>query len=805
MKRFFSTLFLLAFFLAGCNLPQPSPPPPTSTPGPSPTPSAVPSPTLLPTQVPTATPAPAARIAAGEKAIFDGDYSKAKQDFQVALASNTDDLIKANAMWGMGQADFLYENLPSALENLRLLTETYPATEYGIRGWFLLGETYYALGRFDEAAAAYQNYLSARPGLLDAYVQEKRGDAFTHLGDYPSAQKSYAAAQQDPGQLNPTGISVSLATSYLNYGDAETALKQFDELYASTTNDYFKAQMDLLSGRALITLGRADEGYDRWRHAVENFPMAYDSYSALLGLVEASQPVDEFNRGLVDYYAGKYDVALAAFERYLPQNPNHDGTVLYYKALAQREMGEYQSAIDTLNILIENYPNNMHWAAAWDDKATIQWYYLDDFNGAGAGLENFAGSVSASPFIVTYLHEAARIYERGGELDKAAQLWESMPGRFGSEPTMGEAWFQAGILRYRLGNHSKANQDFQQALLVAKDPSERARALLWVGKTYASSSDTKNASSAWEQAQIADPNGYYSIRARDLLENRAPFAPPPTMNTKYDLAKERTEAAAWLRIKFTIPPETTLDGPGSLSSDPHFQRGVEFWNVGLYDEARLEFEILRENVKSSPVDSFRLGNYLLDMGMYRPGITAIRQVLSLAGLEDHSASLNAPIYFKHVRYGLYYCDLIWPAAAENAMDPLFITSVIRQESLFEGFVRSSAGARGLMQIIPDTGKSIASQMGWPANYTVDDLYSPIVSIRMGTYYLNSTRRLMNGDLFGMLAGYNGGPGNASIWQELAKGDIDLELEIIRYSESRNYIRGIYETYNTYRSIYSPVQ
>ena len=791
--------------LTACTLPQATTPPPTITPGPSPTPTIIPTITPTVTPLPTATPLPAARILAGDKAISDGNYPQARLEFQAALASNTESSVRATALWGLGQADFLAGNLPSALENLRGLTQNYPTTEYGTRGWFLLGETYFALGRYKEAADSYQNYLMARPGLLDAYVQEKRGDALNATGDTLNAQSAYQAAENATGQLDATGIRIRIANSYLNSGNPATALKMFDDIYDATADDYMKAQMDLLAGRALIAMGRANEGYDRWRHATDSYPLAYDAYSALLGLVDANQSVDEFNRGLVDYYAQKYDVALAAFQRFISQNPDHDGTVLHYKALTLREMGEYKAAIDTWDVLISKYPNNRYWASAWDEKAFTQWAYLDDYTAAASGLEKFASTASSSPLTATYLLEAARIYERSGDLEKAASLWESLPDRFGSDATMANAWFQAGIVRYRKSEYPHANIDFQHALLLVKEPADRARALLWIGKTYAVSADMKNAQSAWEQAQATNPDGYYSLRARDLLESRTPFMAPPNMNLSYDLAAERVEAASWLRIKLNLPAQTDLSGPGDLARDAHFQRGTEFWNLGLYDEARLEFEALREAVKTSAPDSFRLGNYLLDLGMYRPAIEALREVLTLAGLDEQSSSLTAPIYFKHARYGLYYNDLIWPAAAENAFDPLFITSLIRQESLFEGFVRSNAGARGLMQIIPDTGASIATQMGWPPDYTAEDLYSPSVSIQMGTYYLNSNRRLLKGDIYATLAAYNGGPGNASIWQGLAGKDLDLELEIIRYGESRDYIRSIYETYTIYRALYSPMQ
>ena len=124
-----------------------------------------------------------------------------------------------------------------------------------------------------------------------------------------------------------------------------------------------------------------------------------------------------------------------------------------------------------------------------------------------------------------------------------------------------------------------------------------------------------------------------------------------------------------------------------------------------------------------------------------------------------------------------------------------------EESLFEGFVNSVANARGLMQIIPPTGAQIATELGRPLDYTEDDLYRPYVSILFGTHYLANNRTLFNGDIYPTLAAYNGGPGNALAWKELAGDDPDLFLESVRFEETRNYIRNIYEINVIYRSLY----
>jgi len=108
-----------------------------------------------------------------------------------------------------------------------------------------------------------------------------------------------------------------------------------------------------------------------------------------------------------------------------------------------------------------------------------------------------------------------------------------------------------------------------------------------------------------------------------------------------------------------------------------------------------------------------------------------------------------------------------------------------------------------MQIIPDTGQQIATELGWPPSYDQADLYRPLVSVRFGSYYLHKTRDMLGGDTYGGLAAYNAGPGNALVWSQLAGNDPDLFLEIIRFQETRDYIRFIYEIYSTYRSIYSP--
>jgi soluble lytic murein transglycosylase len=266
------------------------------------------------------------------------------------------------------------------------------------------------------------------------------------------------------------------------------------------------------------------------------------------------------------------------------------------------------------------------------------------------------------------------------------------------------------------------------------------------------------------------------------------------------LNQERIQAEQWLRTTFTLPEGTDLTGLGDMTGDPRMQRASVFWELGLYAEARDELELLRQSVAKDPVKTYQLMNYMYNLGLYRSAILSSRQILDLANLDD-VGTLKAPAYFNHIRFGIYFKDQVVDASQKEGLHPLFLLSVLRQESMFESFAISSAGARGLMQIMPATGHEIVSSLGWPDNYEDDDLERPEVSITLGTRYLARQRDYFNNSLFATLSAYNGGPGNTTYWKDMAGDDPDLLLEVIRADETRKYITQIYEFFNIYRLLY----
>ena len=793
-------LWLLIIITACQALPAPAPTATaTITPGPSPTP------TFTPTATPLPTPVPVVRIDSGDTALFNGEYDVAREQYQSAFNDASDNGIKAAALWGLGRTELAAGNDQLALDKLTTLTNEYSASTYSARAYFLMGQAFYNLKQYQQSADAYNTYLTRVPGVLDAYVQEYRGDALNELKDYGGALTAYNAALTASRLDDGLTLQIKIAQTRASFGDHAGALTLYDQIFANAPNDYVKAQMDYLAGQSYVALSQTDEANKRYMHAVENYPLSYYAYLSLVALVDSNVKVDDFERGLVDYYANQNDVALVSFERYIKANPTNSGSVHYYRALTFRNLKRTTEAVQELDYFIKAYPDNPNWIDAWREKSFLQWTELNDYDGAVKTLTDFVAQVPNATEAPEFLVTAGRVFESANRLPEAAQMWGRVANEYSSSEQTSTALFWAGITHYRLNDFKGALTIFQRNLLLAAKTEDQARADLWIGKTQQKLGDATSAQQAWQQGQALDTTEYYSQRARDILIGRGLFETPSIVNLNPDLAKERKDAEAWVRITFKLPAETDLSGPGTLASDARFIRGTELWEMGMYDEARLEFESLRDSVSTNPADSFRLGNHLLDIGLYRPAIFAIRQVLTLAGQDSQSASLTAPPYFNHVRYGLYYHDLIINEAQTYGFDPLFMFSVIRQESLFEGFVKSTAGAHGLMQVIPDTGAQIANELNWPPNYTATDLFRPNVSVKFGAYYLAKNRDLLGGNLYAMLAAYNGGPGNAVAWEQLAGNDPNLFVEVIRYEETRNYIRSIYEIFGTYRTIYSPVQ
>lgn len=777
--------------------------PPTATPTATLPPTLTPSATPLPSPTPTATPIPLARVADADQAMAAGDWPGALAGYQTVLDQSSDPALVQAARLGLAQARLNSGDAAGAIDDLKAFLDANTDSPHTAEAQFLLGDAYRATSQWAPAIEAYQAFLKLRPGAVDSYAQASLAQAAVAEGDYPTAVDAIKAAVAAPRQGDTFDLQQQLAEVYATLGQIDDAVAAYDAIYQATDQDALKATVAVKAGQLLYQAGRAQEAYPRFLDAVNHFPSASASFDGLVILVNDAVPVDDLQRGLTNYYAKNYAPALDALKRYRAAYADGakttdaagDAQALYFIGLSYLDNGQDAQAVAAWRDLIKRYPSDTYSAKAYFQIAFALPYPQDV-----ATFEALATAAPNAPEAPDALYRAARLRERNNDLTQAAQLWTRIAHDYPKADQAADAAMQAGLVFYRSGDLSSAAQRFQLASTLGSDPDEHARDWLWLGKVQAARGDDAGARQDYLQATTFGPHGYYPLRAAQLLQGTAPFTPPATYNFQFDAAAQQTQVDTWLRG--TFPAAQAVNHPSELqpgvSQEARFVRGSELWQLGRLQEAHAEFDSLRQALSGDPLATWQLALYFNQIGAYDLAIRAARQVVDLGGATD---SLFAPRYLLLLRYPAPFADRVVPASNQYSVHPFLMYSKMRIESFFWKYAHSVADARGLNQFIPPTANDVAQQLGL-TGFVLDDLYRPMVSIPMGAYYLNYINQATNsGGPAAMLAGYYAGPGNASAWVNLAKGDPDLFVEVIRLSDAKNYVETTFEYFEEYRVLY----
>ena len=157
---------------------------------------------------------------------------------------------------------------------------------------------------------------------------------------------------------------------------------------------------------------------------------------------------------------------------------------------------------------------------------------------------------------------------------------------------------------------------------------------------------------------------------------------------------------------------------------------------------------------------------------------------------------------REITLPLQHEDIIRQQAADKGLDPAMIAAVIYEESRFRDQT-SDAGARGLMQITPQTADGIAKHSGG-TRFEQSDLSDPQINISYGAYYLRRLRNHYGGNETLAIAAYNAGMGNVDRWVAEAGGVGEFDhAEDIPFPETRAYVHNVMERRREYRDTYAP--
>ncbi|MDO4302043.1 MAG: lytic transglycosylase domain-containing protein [Clostridia bacterium] len=153
-----------------------------------------------------------------------------------------------------------------------------------------------------------------------------------------------------------------------------------------------------------------------------------------------------------------------------------------------------------------------------------------------------------------------------------------------------------------------------------------------------------------------------------------------------------------------------------------------------------------------------------------------------------------------ILFPVKYADEIREYSKKYDLDPGFVCAVINTESRFETSATSHKGARGLMQLMPETIDWAVEGMGIE-NFSYENIEKPEVNIEIGCWVLNFLSKQFNGNLELVAAAYNAGSGNVTKWLGDTKYSSDGEyLDYIPYAETANYVKKVMAYEKVYKII-----
>jgi len=159
-------------------------------------------------------------------------------------------------------------------------------------------------------------------------------------------------------------------------------------------------------------------------------------------------------------------------------------------------------------------------------------------------------------------------------------------------------------------------------------------------------------------------------------------------------------------------------------------------------------------------------------------------------------------WFLKIFYPTPHKTIVAEAGQKYDINPYLIWAIIRVESKFDIKAQSSKGARGLMQVLPETARWAAQDLSYQ-NFHEDMLFDPKHNINIGTWYLRYLLKQFNGNEIAAIAAYNGGETNVKKWltNDIWSGKF-ADLADIPFKETRNYVYKVMVDFKTYQDLYA---
>jgi soluble lytic murein transglycosylase len=624
-----------------------------------------------------------------------------------------------------------------------------------------------------------------------------RAVAALDAGDWEAAGAALRAA----GDVSPIADYMALhrARWLLAKGDAAAAARVAAAARRDHGDSPILADLARLEGDALVRTGDEAGARAAWEAALERTSAAAERREIKLAILASRERSGEIEAGadpeqlLASAFGdavvpgelapGQRSAAMALRDaRALAgQGRNADAIEAYREAIAggleggarheaRLELGialfslrRYDEALRAFELLGSDVEGRY-----WRARTLARLGRIDQ---AITGFEALAGSGDSDVALRSAFLAATLLEDRGEEARAMAHY-----ARVAADPGDGEraqdALWRIGWSAWMREDYDTARARFAELAARTADEIEALRPRYWEARSAEKTGDDRAARTGFEAIARGWPLTYYGWRAQQRLG-------------------EMDAAAAG-----SAPSST---GGGPTLTDADLARVALLLAAGLREDARLELGPLASRAQTR-ADHERVGRLLVAAGDYYQA-----QRLVLNG--------SARPLVRGVRPGDE--TLLWlswpPAFGEiveqsvarlGRVEPALVWAIMREESSFRPDVMSSAGAMGLLQLMPETARRQASRVGAGP---VDDaaLLEPETNILLGSAYLDYLAGRFPDRLSATIGSYNAGPNAVARWLhgEAARWDDDVWVEEIPYTQTRSYVKRVLRSLHVYRTFY----
>ena len=333
----------------------------------------------------------------GRQYQHDGFHVLAIASFQTVLNDSAAGAFYAEALYRLGQTQIAAGEFDAGDATMLDFINRFPKDTHAEHALVYSATARQQAGNLEGAIGQLTRYVEAHPEV-QGYIWKWLGDLYLEVEDTASAIDAYELAAETAPRLNLSVYYRELKAGALSLqNDYAGAIREYEQILDVSSIKRYRSKIQYLAGLAHVEAEQPADAASRFRKAIDEDQTSSYAHSALVQLLELDEEVDEFVRGMVDYYNAAYWPAVQAFERYLESEPDDRADeAQYYTAASYAGMDMAENAIQEYQTFIDEYPESHLIGEVWRALAR-QTAWAGDIEEARVLYAEFASSFPDHP------------------------------------------------------------------------------------------------------------------------------------------------------------------------------------------------------------------------------------------------------------------------------------------------------------------------------------------------------------------------------------------------------------------------